>query len=157
MEDILVKLKERIRGRVVIVGIGNTLRGDDGIGSYVASNLGKIKENTLVIDAGDVPENFLNKIIDFRPDCVMLIDAVEMNRVAGECTIIETAAIKDTTLSTHNFSLKLLAEFLNEHIKTDVFMLGVQPKSIKLGSEFSKEVTKTSQQVINVLKEILGD
>jgi hydrogenase 3 maturation protease len=66
----------------ILMGIGNTLRGDDGIGSIIARSFKD--RDWLSMDCGVVPENFTSIIKKNRPDLVVLIDAVEMDLKSGE-------------------------------------------------------------------------
>lgn len=52
--DILDYLKSHLKGKVVILGIGNTLRSDDGVGSILASCI-KDKVSYTVYDIGVSP------------------------------------------------------------------------------------------------------
>ena len=72
----LEHLKLHLAGKVVILGIGNTFRGDDGIGSLLAQRL-KDKVSFIVYDSGPSPENYLGKIIKDKPDNIIIVDAVD--------------------------------------------------------------------------------
>ena len=50
-----------LQGKVVIAGIGNTLRGDDGLGCYLVNRL-KGRIHALCIDTGPTPENYVGKM-----------------------------------------------------------------------------------------------
>jgi len=76
------------RGKTVIVGIGNIMKGDDGAGPSVIEKIqGKVK--ALCIDAGTAPENYLGKIIKENPDTVLFVDAADINCLPGEYTLLE--------------------------------------------------------------------
>ncbi|MDO8734278.1 MAG: hydrogenase maturation protease, partial [Elusimicrobiota bacterium] len=77
---------------ILIVGIGNTLAGDDGAGCEAIKNLQlKIKngvilnsfQNLNLLDCGTAPENHTKKIKDFKPETIVFIDAVEMKEPPG--------------------------------------------------------------------------
>jgi len=76
------ELKEFLKKKknVVILGIGNQLRGDDFAGSLVARKLGQeLKKNYVtVFDGGIVPENFTGMIKREDPSHIILIDAADM-------------------------------------------------------------------------------
>ncbi|MBU1124519.1 MAG: hydrogenase maturation protease, partial [Candidatus Omnitrophica bacterium] len=71
----LAHLAEHLHGKTVIVGIGNTLRSDDGAGSLLAARI-KDKTSFQVFDTGSSPENYLGKIIREKPDTIILVDCV---------------------------------------------------------------------------------
>lgn len=148
-EEVLSHLKAHLQGKVVIVGIGNTLRRDDGIGSILASRI-KAKVSWIVYDAQESPENYLGKIAKDGPDTVVIIDAVEFGAKPGEFAILEAPEIKTTNLfSTHNASIHLLINYLQTNLKADIIILVIQPKDIKFGDELSPELTTTLNKLEN--------
>jgi len=139
----LADLRVRLKGKVVILGIGNTLRSDDGIGSILASRL-KDKVSCLVYDAGQSPENYLGKVVSEKPDSVVIIDAVDFGGQPGEFRIIDAKSLKTANLfSTHNASILLTINYLQSNLKLDIIILIIQPKSIAFGDTLSPEIAKT--------------
>ena len=139
----LEHLKEHLKGKVVILGIGNLLRSDDGIGSLIASRI-KEKIPHIVYDAGSSPENYLGKIIKDNPDTVVLIDAVDFGGSPGEFRVVEPHDIQSINLfSTHNASIYLTVNYLKAQIQADIIFLIIQPKNIAFGDTLTPEITKT--------------
>jgi len=67
--------------KVCVCGVGNRMRGDDGIGPKVIEELEKTHSNEkdiLLLDAQANPENFVRDIENFKPDKLIIIDAVEI-------------------------------------------------------------------------------
>ena len=63
--------------RIVILGMGNELDGDDAAGIQVARRLQSSLADcphVLVIDGGNAPESYTGKIRQFGPDFVLLVD-----------------------------------------------------------------------------------
>lgn len=153
----LYKLRERIRGkRTVILGIGNPLRGDDGLGTHLTTRMqGRV--NALVVNAGDVPENYLEPIMASKPEVVIIVDAAALGDSPGAMAIIEVDALDDVCFSTHNASLKLFVKALRAVDQPDVFLLGVQPEIITIGAPISRKVARAidilEQLLLNVLLE----
>jgi len=153
----LADLKAHLKGKVVILGIGNNLRSDDGIGSILASRL-KDKVPYLVYDAGQSPENYLGKIVAERPDNVIIIDAVDFNGQPGELRVIETNGLKTANLfSTHNASILLTINYLKNNLKLDIIILIIQPKSIAFGDALSPEITKTLDKLEDWFSRLAND
>lgn len=143
----LEHLKSHLKGRVVILGIGNTLRSDDGAGSVLASRI-KDKVPFKVWDAATDPENYLGKIIAEKPDKVIIIDAADFGGAPGEFKILDAAQIKTINLfSTHNTSISLTINYLKSNLKVDIIILIIQPKTINFGDELSPEVAKGLAQL----------
>ena len=95
--DTLEHLKAHLKGKAVILGIGNTMRSDDAIGSLLA---GRIKDKLPfpVYDAGVSPENYLGKIVKGSPDNIIIIDAVDFGGKPGEFNCIEGPELQTTNL-----------------------------------------------------------
>ena len=62
--------------KIIILGIGNESKGDDGVGPYIIKRLKIFNKNPnlVLIDAGVVPENYIQKIINFNPETIIIID-----------------------------------------------------------------------------------
>jgi len=139
----LEHLKLHLRGKVVIVGIGNTLKSDDGIGSLLASRI-KDKVPFIVYDVGTSPENYLGKIIKDKPDNIVIIDAVDFGDTPGEFRELEGEEVKTINLfSTHNASISLTINYLQSNLKVDIIVLIIQPKSLSFGDNLSPEIAET--------------
>ena len=136
-------LKEHLKGKVAILGIGSTLRSDDAVGSLLAARL-RNKVPYQVFDAGSSPENYLGAIIREKPDTVVLIDAVDFGGKPGEFRVSEAEDIKTVNFFlTHNASISLAINYLQTHLKADIIILIIQPKTISFGDTLSPEVAKT--------------
>lgn len=144
-----------LKGRVVIVGVGNVLRGDDGLGPVFVERL-KDKVGVPCINAGNAFENYLGVIIRERPETVLLVDAVHLDMDPGEFAIVDPSRIEHGGLSTHDISPSLFLNFLVEETKCDVFLLGVQPERIELGTGISQTVRETLTVLENEVAEALG-
>ena len=84
-------LHGRLRGKTVIVGIGNSLRGDDGFGPALVQRLqGRVRP--VCIDAGVAPENYLGRIVKEQPDTVLLVDAAHLGLEPGIPSVNRIAA-----------------------------------------------------------------
>lgn len=143
VDSLLAHLRLHLKGKVVILGIGNTLRGDDGVGSLLS---GRIKDRVpyTVYDSAASPENYLGKIIKDNPQTIVIIDAVDFGGKPGEFRIAEAEDIQTVNLfSTHNASISLTINYLQNHLNTDIIMLLIQPKSIVFGGDLSREVRET--------------
>jgi len=130
------------------MGIGNVMKGDDGIGVYISK---KIKEDGwLSLDCGTAPENFTSIIKREKPMHIVLVDAVEMNLKAGEFRIVPKERIDSFSIGTHNISLLHLISYLEEHAKNIIF-IGIQPKKMDFSFEISKELRESAKRVIKIL------
>ncbi len=135
-----------LQGKIVIVGIGNILQGDDGLGCELVNRLqGHV--NALCIDTGPTPENYLGKVIKEDPDTLLFIDAVHLNKQAGEFAIMQPEELAEQFPATHGFPLRMLIEQFSRSISGKIFFLGVQPQTVKIGDSFSVAIRNTLQRL----------
>jgi len=145
--EVLAHLLSHLKGNVGILGIGNTLRSDDAIGSLLAGRI-KDKVRFVVYDAGSSPENYLGKIIKDNPDTIIIIDAVDFGGQPGNLRLWEGSELKTVNLfSTHNASLALTINYLQSYMKVDIIILGIQPKLLAFGDSLSPEIENTLTQL----------
>jgi hydrogenase maturation protease HycI len=145
-------LRGYLRGRVCILGVGNRDRGDDAAGSLVAERISGIR-GAVVVDAGAVPENYLEKVLRSKPDSVLIIDAADFCGAPGDMCILEPAELKAVSaLSTHALSLPMLVEFLTARAPIRVALLAIQPGTIRLGAAMSEEVRGAADLLARALR-----
>lgn len=149
MDRILKKIEKG--ENVLIIGIGNRFKGDDGVGSILAEKLKEKnkKENVLIIDAENAPENYIGIIRKFSSSIILIIDAIDFGSFPGDFRIFEIKDIKDTTISTHNFSISLLKKIIN---KSEIYLLGIQPENIKLQESLSDRLQLAVEKIIEKFK-----
>jgi len=152
----IIKKELKDAAKICILGIGNIQRGDDGAGPLVVAALNlKLKQfcysNLLLIDGGEVPENFTGKIRDFKPTHTLIIDSCLSGKKPGTIYLVESGKIKNDELSTHKLPLSMLIKFIEESIKSQVIVLGIEPQNLSLGDPPSSEVLKSVQSITEFL------
>jgi len=140
--------------KVVIIGVGNLLLMDEGIGVHVINELEKQKlpQNVGIYDGGT--GGF--KLIDLMHGTknVIFIDAVETGKAPGTITIFRAADIHSIY---HKEKYSLHDTDLLEVIKMtellenppEIEIVGIQPKIINYGTTLSKELTDSMPDIIN--------
>jgi len=158
ISDIKSELKKRIAGkRVVLCGMGNIERGDDGFGIHLVQRLKDKLKDTPVFECGTAPENYLGPIVKAGPQVLLVVDAADLGAEPGHTHIIEEDDIASLGLSTHDTSLKLFITYLKDSIDgLDIFLLGVQPKDTTYGSGMSGELNAHLEKIGSIFKEILS-
>ncbi|MBN1595105.1 hydrogenase maturation peptidase HycI [candidate division FCPU426 bacterium] len=139
----------------ILMGVGNSLRADDGVGSYIAAAFAD--PDWLAIDCGTVPENFTAEVKKHQPETLVLVDAAQMQLPAGTVRLIPKEKIEDLGLGTHALPLSLLMEYLQPFVKKDIVFIGIQPKQVQDGECLSQEVMTAARQVILVLHKAAWD
>lgn len=149
-------ITDRLRGRVAIVGIGNILRGDDGLGPKLIEMLKSRNARASLFDCGTAPENYVFPILTSSSDTVILIDAADLGEAAGSVRVFELNEISNVSFSTHNPSPRLFTDLLKTG-KEDlyIFVVSVQPKTTALGASLSDEVLKGLDLLAGVFCEAL--
>ena len=135
-------LERVLSGSVCVLGVGNRHRRDDGIGSLIAERLAG-RFSVQAIDAGAVPENYLEKVARSRPDTVLFVDAVDFGGDPGEWRVLDPGALALDGLSSHVLSLRMAAEYLSARTQAHVALLAVQPADVGVGTELSDKVSQT--------------
>ena len=143
--------------RVVVVGVGSEMRGDDAVGMDVLKGLkrGLKSRNVLLIEGGVAPENFTSQIRRFRPSHVIFIDATDFGAKPGDVVIAEPGAITGQSVSTHTVPLSALAGYIREQTGSDVALVGIQPERANLGAKMCDPVKISVGKVVEILLENL--
>jgi hydrogenase 3 maturation protease len=141
-------------GKIAILGIGNEIKGDDGLGSAIAKKLSELfhdDNNIFVFDGGTVPENYTGSIRKENPTHIILVDAVEMKKEPGYIRVVQKEEIANYNISTHAMPISFLIKFMETTIGGEIILIGIQPKSMELAEGISKEVEKSIAIVVNTL------
>ncbi|MHC4530913.1 MAG: hydrogenase 3 maturation endopeptidase HyCI [Planctomycetota bacterium] len=144
-----------MRYKTIILGIGNTLKGDDGAGPAVCERIaGKICAE--VIDAGTVPENYIQSIIKKAPQNLIIIDAVDFGSLPGTIKLFETERLSSLVISTHTLSPRIFIDMIRNQVKVSVFFIGVQPERTSLGEVLSANVTDAVERLAEALSRVFS-
>jgi len=150
---LLESLRTLHGSRTVILGIGNTLKGDDGVGPCICARLtGKV--SAQVIDAGTVPENHIARIARATPENLLVIDAIDFGATPGTIRLFNPREIASVALSTHTLSPHLLIDLLQREVEVEVHLLGVQPSHTQFGVPLSEAVQDSIEMLVNLLLQI---
>lgn len=141
-----------MRGKTVVVGIGNPLRGDDGLGPALIARLHPTG-NLICIDAGSAPENYAGRIAKEAPDTILLVDATHLGIEPGQYRLLKPADISAQGFTTHDMSSRMLIDFLSSQTRADIYMLAVQPQQVVLGEPVSACITHSLDEIERLIKE----
>jgi len=143
------KLSEHLKEDFLVVCLGNELRGDDGIGTYIAKKgIEKFPQN--FIDAGISIENYLFKIINYPQNVIILIDLVDFGEKVGSIKLFYPTELKGQGISTHSLGLNKAVEILRTAGK-EVLILGIQGENVNLGGKISPKVKASAERLLNFL------
>ncbi len=157
LRTLLVRLRGR---RMCIVGMGNRMRGDDAAGALVVEGLkngGRIPSSVLLVDAGEAPENHLERIVKHHPAMVLFVDAAWFEGDAGECRLLEAEGLSGSGISTHAGAAGLVAGYLRERLReVEVVFLCIRAGDLTLGAAPSARILATVGRVCSVVTDALG-
>lgn len=139
--------------KVLVLGIGNRLMMDDGIGIYVIEEL---KKRT---DAANIQYVIGESDIDYCLEhiegatFVIIVDAVYSGKVPGELSIYSLANVLEQQtlhISPHNLHLFQVLYLQKDTMKG--FLIGVEPSEIKFHLGISQILQERWQQIVEVVK-----
>ncbi|MDD5428732.1 MAG: hydrogenase 3 maturation endopeptidase HyCI [Candidatus Omnitrophica bacterium] len=155
--DLAPALKSRLSGRVSIVGLGNIIRGDDGLGPKLIEMLKGRQVKAHLFDCGTAPENYIFPILSTSCDTVVLIDAADIGTEPGGIKIFSLDEISTVSFSTHNPSPRLFTDLLKTgKDNINIFVISVQPKDTSLGAPMSKEVLQGLEALAGAFSEAIN-
>ncbi len=146
--------------KIGIIGIGNPLRKDDGIGIYLLERLRKdkdiAKKNLELIDGGTGGFSLIHDLKRF--DTILIIDAVNFEGKPSGHKLIDLNDVKSkkgkVDFSTHESDLLNIINISKElkEIPESIFVFAIQPKSVDFGEGFCDEIKKNIDKIFNDLK-----
>jgi hydrogenase 3 maturation protease len=150
-------IKEKLKGIVTIIGIGNIMRGDDGFGPKLIECLKKKNTKANLFDCGTVPENYIFPILTTSCDTVILADVADLKAEPGTIKLLALGELSGAGLSTHNASIRLFTDLLmTGKDGLNIFAVTVQPKSIAFGESLSPAVLDSIDKLTDMFVEALA-
>ena len=149
--------------RTVVLGLGNMLMADDGVGLAALSRLEEewfIPRDVELVDGGTWGMNLL-PVIE-RADRVLILDAIDLGDPPGTLIRLDGDEIPRflaLKLSPHQVELRellALAE-LRGTLPNPLIALGVQPERVEMATTLSPEVAARLDQLVLMAAEILYD
>jgi len=169
-DGLIEELGSALVGRVVVVGVGDARRGDDGVGPLVVRLLAEAGVEN-VIDAGVSPEIETWRIRELAPDSVLFVDAVDLNippgidtwrdeddavdlgRTAGDVALLRPGDLRAEGFDTHRAPLRLTMEYIEAEIGAGCRLLAVQPRDVRQGARMCPEVAGSAEQLVSLITE----
>ncbi len=142
--------------KLLIMGIGNTLRGDDATGPKTIDMLYEKlvsmdvdSDDVYLLNAATAPENHTIEIRQINPSHLIIIDAVEFSSDAGSFIIVDRNQIDTFNFSTHTMPISFLINYLEDSVGCKIMTLGIQPKDMTLVDTISGEVQASIDELCN--------
>lgn len=143
--------------RVVVVGVGSEMRGDDVVGLMVLEEFRKHPHpKVILIEGGTAPENFTGQIKKAQPTHLVIVDAADLKQAPGTIEVIDPERIGGYSFSTHALPLKIMIDFILADWKCEVMVIAIQPKSLEFGRPVDPEVASASQTIAQAILSALS-
>jgi len=144
---------------ILILGVGNILMGDEGIGIHSIKELEKnsFPENVTLLDGGTGGFHLLNYLQEYK--IIIMIDASMDNKPEGTVSVIEPKFASDfpKSLSAHDIGLRDLIEsvsLLGELPKIFLITISInhiQNMSMELSQKIKASLSEIAQKVESIL------
>jgi hydrogenase 3 maturation protease len=150
----LLHLRIRDKARIAVLGIGSDLRADDGAGMHAAQRILSKSPAFPVFLGHTAPENLTGEIIRYRPDCVIMIDALDCGQDPGFIRLADRD-LEETgsPFPSHKMPFNVLINYLETSIGCDCVVVGIQPGCLEFGRALTPAVKKAANGVAAAIAE----
>ncbi|MFZ1883798.1 MAG: HyaD/HybD family hydrogenase maturation endopeptidase [Rhodoplanes sp.] len=147
---------------VAVVGLGNLILSDEGVGVHVMRRLAEaysFPDDVALIDGGTSAIDLLDQLID--AEHIIFIDAAQTGGPPGSIVALEGARLPvwfRERMSPHQIGLAdLLATLsLMDHAPKSVTLIGIEPQSMELGTELTPKIDAAADQALEKVVERLA-
>lgn len=151
-------------GKILIMGVGNWLMQDEGVGVHVARSLESeaLPEGVDVVDGGTGGFHLLQYFLEYEH--VILVDATLDENPIGTIRYIQPKFAADfpQAMSTHDIGLKDLIsalKLLDTQVVVHLFVVSIksiQEQGIELSAEAAAVVPEVKQKILELMAKLLG-
>ena len=156
-------MASKTNNNILILGIGNVLMGDEGVGVHVVNEMEKdsFPPNVTLLDGGTGGFHLLEYLQEYPK--IIMIDATMDGKPAGTISLIEPKFATDfpKSLSAHDIGLRdliestaVLGELPKMYLIT-VSIESIQSMQMELSPEIEKQISVVNEKVKEVLESIL--
>ena len=140
--------------QICVVGVGNTLRSDDGVGIFICSELEKIKLSGLsVITIHQLHIELVEDLKEFNT--IIVVDAG--TNLEKEFSFYPVNEQKSSIHSSHNIDATLLFSLLQKLYPSNrsFYICAVQTQSFEFGDTLSPLALSNAEKAIHLLTEFI--
>lgn len=145
------------RGRLTVLGVGNVLCTDDGLGPAAVAQLSRnfeCEDRVEIADGGTLGLSLLPLLED--TDHVIVVDAIRFDQPPGTLVRLEGEDVLPavrTRLSVHQVGVADLldAAKLRQKLPRTTILLGLVPDAIELGVELSEPVRAALPRLVEAV------
>jgi hydrogenase maturation protease len=148
--------------KIAVIGVGNSLRRDDGIGVMILESLLKFykREGIDYLNFATASFDLINRIKDYNR--ILLIDGINADLSAGELKIFKLQDIKlhpkAAFASTHELNLKDLFELSkNLGFKTKIYVAGIQVENTSFGEGLTEALENRKEDIVKQISVFIDE
>jgi hydrogenase 3 maturation protease len=113
------------------------------------------REDLIFIQGGMHPEAWAERIVQFKPSKLVVVEAMDMGAEVGEVRLLNPSQLKGFFSTTHRPSLALLLSYIGS--RCEVKLLGVQVASLEFGEGMSKPIRSKLEELRERVRELILD
>jgi hydrogenase maturation protease len=147
--------------KIAIIGLGNTLRSDDGIGIHVLDILQRKYKGREVFfkNFGIASFDLIFQLSDYKK--VLLIDAIDAGLEPATLKIFKlneaSYPIRQKKVSSHELTLGDLIELCQKFgVSSEIQVAGIQVKDVSCGLEITPELKKARTHIVDALEHFIS-
>ncbi len=154
-----------INSKILVVGIGNYLMGDEGAGIHAVQQLSElpVQDNIVIVDGGTDGLHLLEYFEKYKT--VILVDAALDGNKPGTIRLIEPESINDFSneKSIHDIGLKdIMTAFQLQGKTPDIYLFvisvdTVQQQGIELSNEIEAILPELIGQIVNLVWDLIPE
>ncbi|HHD15747.1 MAG TPA: hydrogenase maturation protease [Euryarchaeota archaeon] len=145
-----------------MIGVGNDLMGDDGIGPHIARILKNGTELPPEVDAFDEGRGGMRLLHHIKGyDGLVIIDAADIGKDPGDYIVFRPEEVESERIlsgrSVHEWDLMKVLELsrMMGECPSDVRILAVQPKVLRMGEGISGELLEREDEYVERVLELV--
>ena len=146
------------RNKTIVVGLGNPLMSDEGIGVVLVNRLSELSDKYPFVDFVDGGTGGMNllHLLDDRKNAI-IIDCANMEQEPGQIKKFSPDEVKSVKQlahqSLHEQDLLKIIEIAKQldQCPEEIVIFGIQPKNIELDQTLSLELTQKIDNYINLI------
>jgi hydrogenase maturation protease len=157
---------ESKKSRVLVMGLGNPMLGDDGVGWRVAEELKRQLSPDLPVDVDCISLggiSLMEHLIGYH--CAILVDAFPLEEPIGSILILKLSDLPNYsafhTTSAHDISLKKAIEMgksMGAQLPDDVTVVGIATKHVcDFSKSLSPPVAEAVPQAVKFVLDLIGE
>jgi hydrogenase 3 maturation protease len=138
---------------VLLVGVGNRSRGDDGAGPLVAEKVMKwSSERFRVMNLEEAPGRLLPDAMEVRPSHILVVDAAMVGGPPGTMKLITLEEVESVSFSsTHDLPIAVTLGVVTSQTTAKAIVIGIQPQTTRVGDEMSEPVLDACERLSEAL------